>query len=206
MKVTVKPFAPIEDMWVKVLNSARATVGKEETVLNPSDEFKRSILRSKHSPIRKLKFEVTMQDVPAYVTQQFSRHHICIESDPGYMFSENIVPTDIEHYVQTSREDRTSIPRGERKQTDLVDYSFDINAAGLFAASEKRLCGAADRLAIRTWSGVVESVKKIDPIIASCCQPQCVVYGFCPENKALVKCNFDKTPLFIALRKGYVNE
>jgi hypothetical protein len=203
MEITVTPYTDISIMWCKVLNASRVTVNKGDTGKEPSDKFKKSILRSKHSPIRKLKFEVVMKNVPAHVTQQFSRHHIAIESCPGVMFSEEINPTDVEHFVRTSREDRTGIPRGERKQNDLIDYSFDINCMGLFTASEKRLCFAADKDAVKAWGMVKDGVNQIDPNIAIRMVRNCVAIGFCPEDKSLVKCNYSETEAFEKERKAY---
>ena len=44
----------IKGSWTEVVNRARTTVGKEELGKEPSDTFKRKILRAEHSPIRSL--------------------------------------------------------------------------------------------------------------------------------------------------------
>ena len=56
--VTVKPYTSLFEMWKKVLKTSRVTVGKSDLEKEPSERFKKSILKSQHSPIRKLKFEI----------------------------------------------------------------------------------------------------------------------------------------------------
>jgi len=204
MKATVTPYQDMRSMWIKVLNSARGTVGKNFTETEPSVDFKKAILRSKHSPIRRIKFDVVLEELPAHVSQQFSRHHIAIESAPNQFFSEQIVPTDLEHFVQTSRADRTGIPRDQRKQNDLLTYSFEANAMGLFDASQKRMCHAADPQAIEAWNLVVAEVSKIEPLIADRMQMQCVCLGFCPEDTKMIKCRFMDTDEYAERRAEFV--
>lgn len=204
--VKVFPFCDITDMWKKVLRDSRRTVNKEDTNKEPSERFKKTILRSKHSPIRKLKFEIFIDEIPAYVSQQFSRHKIAIGSSDFLCWSEDIQPTDMEHFVQTSRSDRTDIPREERHQTDMVSYNFESNAQGLIDASKKRLCLAADKNAVKYWKLVKEGVNKICPELADRMQPECVCCGFCPEDSNLVKCNFSNTETYKTLRNKYKNE
>lgn len=152
--VIIEPYSTMDEMWKKVLRDARTTVGKFETGNIPSQQFKESILKSRHSPIRGLIFEVFLNSIPYHITQQFSHHHIALETSPNMQFCEEINPTDMEHFIQTSREDRTGRPRSERRQTDPVQYRFRANAQGLIDASHKRLCLAADKDAVRFWSAV----------------------------------------------------
>ena len=199
----VEPYSSMDDMWKKVLRDARTTVGKFETGNEPSQQFKESILRSQHSPIRGLIFEVFFESIPYHITQQFSRHHIALESSPNMYFCEDIRPTDMEHFIQTSREDRTGRPRSERHQTDPVQYRFRANAQGLIDASKKRLCMAADPDAVKNWMDVKNGIRNLCPELAKRMQPQCVCIGFCPEDPRLVKCRFSKTENFALLRLKY---
>lgn len=199
MKTTVKVtgYIPeISEMWKKVLKTSRVTVGKADLNKEPSEKFKRSILKSQHSPIRKLKFEVEFHNIQSHVTQQFSRHHIAIESSPYAFFSEEIKSTDIEHFVKTSRADRTGVKRSERRQDDLVDYEFETNAQGLIDASKKRLCLCSDPLAVKHWSSVKKGIAELEPLLADKMQPSCVHLGFCPEDPDLIKCNYINTSNF----------
>ena len=205
-KVEVKTFCdlPIEDMWQNVLDDALGTVGKEAKK-EPSDYFKRSILMSKHSPIRSLIFEVKFESIPSHITQQFSRHHIAIESLPNMQWQEDVNPTDIEHFVKTSRSDRTGVDRNTRKQTDPVSYKFRANAQGLMDASKKRLCFAADIGAIKHWNMVKQGIAKICPELAFRMQPECVCSGFCPEDPKLIKCRYAESASFAEIREGYIS-
>lgn len=200
----VEPYTDISVMWSKVLRDARTTVGKFETGNEPSKQFKESILRSKHSPIRGLIFEVYFPEIPYHITQQFSRHHIALDSTPNMQFCEDINPIDIEHFVQTSRSDRTGKPRSERKQDDNVQYRFRANAQGLIDASKKRLCLEADAGAVYNWKAVKKGIEEICPELASRMQPECVCSGFCPEDERLIKCKFSKTEMFNRIRAGYI--
>jgi len=204
MKIEVTPFCDLSAMWSKVLRDSRRTVGKDDLLKEPSQNFKNSIMRSRHSPIRKLKFEIFIEEVPAFVSQQFSRHHIALASDPTSSFAEPIHPTDVEHFVQTSRADRTGIKRSERKQTDMVSYNFEANAQGLLDASKKRLCLASDPQAVKYWSEVKIQLAKICPEVAVKMQPECVCVGFCPEDPNLVKCRYTKTKQYEKLREEYI--
>lgn len=203
-KVVVEPFCGIDEMWKKVLRDARTTVGKFETGNVPSQGFKESVLKSKHSPIRGLIFEVFFEEIPYHITQQFSRHHIALETSPNMCFCEDIVSTDIEHFVQTSRSDRTGKPRSERKQDDAVQYRFRANAMGLMDASKKRLCFAADKDAVKNWQAVKAGIEMICPELASRMQPECVCSGFCCEDKRLISCRYNESQAYKEEREKYI--
>jgi len=203
---TVEPYTDISVMWSKVLRDARTTVGKFETGAVPSDRFKKSILMSRHSPIRGLIFEVSFPEIPYHITQQFSRHHIALESSPNMHFCEDINPTDMEHFIQTSRSSRTGVDRSERRQNDPVQYRFRANAQGLIDASKKRLCLEADADAVKNWGKVKQGIGMICPELAERMQPECVCSGFCPEDEGLVKCRFVQTIQFDKLRAKYVEK
>lgn len=204
-KVIVEPYSTITEMWRKVLRDARTTVGKLEISVDPSKEFKRSILKSKHSPIRGLIFEVFFEGIPYHITQQFSRHHIALESSPNMQFCEDIHPTDIEHFIQTSRSDRTGKSRSERKQDDLVQYRFRANAQGLLDASKKRLCFASDKDAVKNWQLVKKGISDICPELAERMQPECVCSGFCPEDKRFISCKYTETKEYKTNRENYIS-
>lgn len=190
MEIKVTPYKPIDEMWRDVLDFARTTVGKDELKTYPSEKFKNDVLNSEHSPIRAIIFKVVIKDIKNFVTQQFSRHRIGL-AEMEYYFTEQYTPTDIEHFVQTSRSDRTGINRDDRKQSDLVDYSFLINAQGLIDLSKKRLCHAADRDAVKTWAIIKMQVQEIDPIIASYMVKSCIYLDRCKEPD-FVKCEQKK--------------
>lgn len=206
MKVIVRPYKDIKEMWATVLDDARTTIGKDEKGQYPSEKFKKDILMSKHSPIRGLIFEVYMEDVPYHITQQFSRHHIALDSNPNMQFSEDIISTDMEHFAQTSRECRTGKPRNERRQDDPVRYKFRANAQGLMDASKKRLCYEADKGAVKLWRLVKTGISDICPELADRMQAECVCVGFCPEVSSLISCKYTELESYDIMRRSYIKK
>ena len=91
-------------------------------------------------------------------------------------------------FVSTSREDRTGIPRNERKQTDFVDMQMTANIEALINISERRLCTCADPTTRKYWEAVLEAVKEYDEDIYFACVPQCVRCGGCVEPFS--ECNY----------------
>lgn len=160
MEITIKRVTD----WERVANAARMTIHKDTLGHEPSDTFKRKILAAEHSPIRLLEFDVTIKDVPYFVVMHLVRH-----------------TQGIEKFVATSREDRTGVPRDERKQTDLVDCMFAINAQAFINISFRRLCNQADKTTVNVWNEVIDKLAEIEPILAEFCVPECIRYGYCPE-------------------------
>ena len=158
LEITIRPLTD----WRLVKELALATIGKK-VVNDPDDAWKRKMLKSEHSPNYNLWFKV---DIPSYVSVHFARHH------------EGFVP-----YVKTQREDRTGIPREERKQTELVDMTIVLNSMAFINVSKKRLCGMADKNTRAVWTAVVNKLKEVDPIVAEFCVPSCVYRNGCPEFK-----------------------
>lgn len=179
MEVIVKSLGG----WDRVVDAARFTVHKESLGKEPSGEFKRSILLAEHSPIRLLEFEVELRGVCQYVMSHLTRHFM-----------------GVNWFVGTSREDRTGVPRSERKQTDPVDMKCVLNAQALINISRRRLCSKADPETQKVWREVVEAVRKVDPYVASCCVPNCVYRGRCPEMQG---CGWDRSDVFKATVEAY---
>ena len=65
--------------WIRVVNAARRTWGKEPINHEPSDGFKREILLAEHSPIRLLEYDFTISDIRQWVTVHLVRHHVGCE-------------------------------------------------------------------------------------------------------------------------------
>jgi len=57
----------IKGDWNEVVNHARITVNKNELNKEPSDEFKRKILRAEHSPIRSLIFCFKITNLKSWI-------------------------------------------------------------------------------------------------------------------------------------------
>ena len=50
--------------WQRVVDAARFTQGKKSLGHEPSDEFKKQMILSEHSPLRELEFDIKMYGIP----------------------------------------------------------------------------------------------------------------------------------------------
>ena len=144
--------------WREIKNMARTTIGMDDSLQEPNQEWKRKILIAEHSVIRHSLITVEIDNVPFYVMGHFVRHSV------------GVTP-----YVKTSREDRTGVPRSERRQTDLVDMRMDLNIQSLINISRKRLCNQADATTRKIWMMVLREV-------VFTCAPEGIRCGGCPEQ------------------------
>ncbi|MBR6258709.1 MAG: FAD-dependent thymidylate synthase [Oscillospiraceae bacterium] len=161
-----------EDNWQDIKNATMTTIGKSRGAY-PDHEWKLKLIRSEHSPIRKLKFSWRWKDLPYWVSVHFVRHKI-----------------GIEHFVSTQRSDRTNVPRDELPQGAFVTHECEADAQALINISRKRLCTCASPETRQAWQLVKDEVKKVQPELAKCMVRECVYRGFCPE---MFGCGFDKT-------------
>lgn len=182
MEVKVKKITD----WERVVNAARFTAHKEELGHEPSDQWKKKIALSEHSPFRLLEFDIQLADVPYYVVMHLVRHFMGVEK-----------------FVTTQREDRTTsgTPRSELKQDALVGVQFSANAQALINISRKRLClGQPSPETRMAWTKVKEAIAEVDPVMASAMRKECVYRGRCPEAQC---CGYDKTEVFQNELKEY---
>lgn len=164
------------DVWDKVKRAARTTINREGTGKYPTDSWKKSILLAEHSPIRKIKFNWKWTNLKSWVSVHFVRHKF-----------------GIEHWVTTQRTDRTGVNRDNLLQSALVEHECEADAQALINISRKRLCFQASPETRRAWQEVIDNVAKVDPVLASVCQPECIYRGFCPEMKS---CGYAKTETY----------
>lgn len=172
--------------WQRVVDAARFTQGKKPLGREPSDEFKKQMILSEHSPLRELEFDIKMYGIPYWVSNHFVRH---VHAQP---------------FVSTSRPDITGskIPRHDMRQDDLVNLQLSLNAQEIINISKLRLCNKASKETREVWYKVIDELVQIEPYLASACVPQCVYRGFCPEAKS---CGRTNTNFFIFTRKHYKN-
>lgn len=165
--------------WNRVLNAARKTVGKVPLKKEPSDKWKAKMLLSEHSPIRLLEYDFSWADIKQWVTVHLVRHH-----------------EGCEKFVHSQREDRRElgIPRDDLPQGSLNDMDMTCNAQALINISRKRLCSCASFETREAWKQVIEELRKVDPILADKCVPECLYRGFCPEFDRC--CGYVKTDKF----------
>ena len=183
MKVEVERQS--ESMWQKVKNLAMRTIGKDSGKA-PSTQWKTKILLAEHSPIRSLKFLITMKELKYWISVHFVRHKI-----------------GVEHYVSTQRTDRTGVERDDLPQSALVSHTMDADAQALIYMGRKRQCNQAAAETIEAFKAVKEEIAKYEPELASVMVRECVYRGFCPEMKC---CGYVKTEDFKRERFEYASK
>lgn len=162
--------------WQGVKGACRSTIGKEGSGVEPSSDWKRRLLLSEHSPIRKLSFNWKWSDLPYWVSTHFVRHKF-----------------GIEHWISTQRTDRTGDDRDTKPQGAEVSHEAEANAQTLITISRKRMCMGASLETRQAWQAVKTDVEKIEPELAKCMVRDCVYRGHCYE---MYSCNFHKTEAF----------
>jgi hypothetical protein len=173
-----------DDNWQDIKDSTMNTIGKT-TGSYPTSEWKRKLIMSEHSPIRRMKFYWRWNGIKSWVSVHMVRHKI-----------------GIEHFVSTQRSDRTGINRDELPQGSLVNHACEADAQALINISRKRLCNCASKETRDAWNDVLTEVAKTEPELASCCVRECVYRGFCSE---IFSCGYDKTDEFKKELKQYRN-
>ncbi len=170
------------DYWESIKNATMNTIGKDSGKY-PDSKWKRKLLLSEHSPIRKLKISWKWLDIPYYVSVHMCRHKY-----------------GIEHFVSTQRTDRTGINRDELPQGNLVKHECEANAQAIINISRKRLCNCASKETREAWKLFLESIKDTEPELYSVCIPDCIYRGWCYEFNS---CGYHKTQDFKNKLKEY---
>lgn len=194
--------------WIRVVNAARRTWGKEPINHEPSDKFKRQILLAEHSPIRLLEYDFTIEDIRQWVTVHLVRHHEGCEkfvhtqrqdiNDEIEKITSNVIKVLSE--IGLNREnwkERDYLFQGECNDMDMT-----CNAQAFINISRKRLCyGCPSPETRQAWEIVISALKEIDPILAEKCVPECIYRGFCPETKRC--CGYVNTEAYKKRLKEY---
>ena len=182
MNITLRNY---KDNWQDVKNATMNTIGKDKGAY-PSSDWKRRLLLSEHSPIRKLHIGWKWSDLKYWVSVHLVRHKY-----------------GIEHFVSTQRTDRTGISRDEMPQNSLVNHECEANAQALINISRKRLCHCASPETRQAWQKVKSEISLVEPELASVMVKECVYRkGLCPE---MFTCGYNKTKLFEEELKEYTN-
>lgn len=166
-----------EDNWQEVKDSTMNTIGKT-TGKYPDSTWKLRLLRSEHSPIRRIKFYWRWKDLKYWVSVHLVRHKI-----------------GIEHWIATQRSDRTGIDRNELPQDAPVNHACETDAQANINISRRRLCYCASPETREAWQEVKDEVAKVEPELASSMVKECVYRnGYCPEFKS---CGYVHTKAFL---------
>lgn len=162
---------PTEKDWMEVKRRALVTVGKKPLTA-PSNEWKKSILNARHSPIRYLRFSFLLEDIPYWVSVHLCRH---IHAQP---------------YVKSQRNDRQDeYDRTKAPQDSPVTMIWDMNAEELMVIANKRLCAQAStktRLVVQEMcEKVLEVCSEFDQYLV----PMCIYQnGVCHEMNSCGYC------------------
>lgn len=135
---------PTEKDWMEVKRRALVTIGKEP-IKPPTEEWKRSILEARHSPIRYLRFSFLIEDIPYWIAMHLVRH---IHAQP---------------YVKSQRNDRQGdYDRTAAPQNSPVTMIWDIGGEEMLIIANKRLC----RMAAKETQNVVREM--CNQVVAVC--------------------------------------
>ena len=173
-----------EDQWQNVKDAAMNTIGKN-TGKYPDSVWKKKIILSEHSPIRRIRFYWRWTDLKSWVSVHFVRHKI-----------------GIEHWVSTQRTDRTGVNRDELPQGSFVRHACEADAQALINISRKRLCNCASKETREAWEAVKAKIAETEPELASCMVRECIYRGFCPE---MFPCGYAETEAYKKELEAYRN-
>lgn len=109
MNITLLKY-PTDEDWAFAKQCALVTIGKEMKTA-PDMEWKHSILRAQHSPIRTLQFAFYLEGVPYWVSTHLARH---VHAQP---------------FIRSQRNDRQDeYDRNAARQDAPVDMIWYMNA------------------------------------------------------------------------------
>ncbi len=161
MKIIVKHY---NDMWQEIKDNALFTIHKDNGKY-PTTNWKSSILRAEHSPIRSGRLIIECYDVPSFVIGHVVRHNIGFTA-----------------FVSTLRKDRVKYGETPDRNT-LNNLRFDGNFQSFINISRRRLCKQASVETREFWKKVMEAVREVEPELYEVCVPECIYRGGCPEMK-----------------------
>lgn len=165
MKVTMTKW-PTEADWLECKRRALKTMGYSKVKTMPSDEWKRAILRARHSPIRCLMFSFDLE-IPSWVSVHLVRH---LHAQP---------------YVQSQRNDRQDkYDRTKAPQDSPVTMTWDMNAEELMTIANKRLCFLASPETRAVVREMCYLVKEQCPEFTEELIPNCELYHGCREMQS----------------------
>ena len=142
MKIEILKHPTNED-WQWCKTCTLNTVGMTSTKL-PTEEWKKKLVGSEHSPLRELWFGIKME-IPYWVSVHFTRHHI-----------------GVNHYVQTQRNDRQeNYDRTMAPQGAMVSHIMSVNAQELVFMAHKRLCRQASKETREVMEEIVRQVLEL---------------------------------------------
>jgi len=156
-------FNFISNDWKRVKNHCRTTVGKEFTEIEPTQEFKKKLLISEHTPIRLIEVDWSWKNIKSWVATEWSRHKF-------------------EKFITSQRNDsQNKYDRNKAPQDTPVNYDGYANVQNLIDAWRKRLCFSATKEARELAIDFKKELAKTNPEIADVLVPNCIYRWGCPE-------------------------
>lgn len=172
MKITLLEYPTSVD-WQGVKLRALVTCGLTPKT-EPTLEWKRQIIKARHSPIRYLNFSFYIEDLPYWVSNELCRHH-----------------EGVEKFVKSQRNDRQdNYDRNAARQDAPVNMIMDFNAEGLLTFCNKRMCKKATPEAQQVARTMASLVIKECPEFFGFLVPNCVYHG--GECHEMQPCKLDK--------------
>lgn len=170
MEVSLVKY-PTEEDWILCKQCALETIWKTGKTA-PTFEWKKSLLKARHSPVRTLIFVFRLENIPYYVSTHLVRH---VHATP---------------FVSSQRNDRQSkYDREKATQDSPVNMMWLMNAEELMVISNKRLCNLADKTTREIVSMMCELVKQKCPEFEDVLVPMCEHNGgVCYEMFPCGKC------------------
>ena len=166
--------------WIDVKNKCRNTVNKGYSNKEATEEFKRKLLISEHSPIRLIKIEWRWESIKSWVSVHFARHWL------GW-----------DKWISTQRTDRTGVDRNKLPQDALVNYEGEGNAQACINVSRYRLCYQAAPETRKQMEDFKITTREYIPEVSDVLVPNCIYRMGCPE--------FDTCPFLENFKKWIEN-
>lgn len=160
---------PTEEDWLFAKECTLVTVGKK-AVTPPDLNWKKRMLKARHSPIRELKFAFKLT-LPYWVSVHLVRH---VHAQP---------------YVKSQRNDRQSqYDRNSARQDAPVTMIWTMGAEELITIANKRLCMQAvaeTRFVVETMCNLVKEkcVEFEDELVPMCVRNGGVCHEMFPCGK-----------------------
>ena len=149
--------------WKRVKNHCRTTDNKDFTELEPSEEFKRKLAISEHTPIRLIEFDWSWKSIKYWVSTEWSRHKF-------------------EKFISSQRNDRQDkYDRNAARQDAPVNFDGQANMQNLIDSWRKRLCFKVTNEARELAEDFKKELYSVDQIVSDVLVPNCIYRCGCPE-------------------------
>ena len=165
---------PRDSDWMEVKRRALVTVGKKP-IREPDMRWKHEMLVQRHSPIRNLQISFLLEDIPYWLSTEFSRH---VHAQP---------------YIRSQRNDRQeAYDRNAARQDAPVSMIWDFNAESFMVCANKRLCQMASKEARTVMAHMCILLEEKCPEFIGTLVPMCIYHGHvCHESRGCGLCPYD---------------